>query len=109
MICPFKENKDGSVRFKLSTVVSYRGQEGVDLKEDVSGGENDRIVLAYQLALNSLYNSPILMLDEPFTGLNAELIDLALDGLRVISQNKLVLVVSNGIQTGSFDEVIDFD
>lgn len=108
-ITPFKENKDGSVRFKLSTVVSYKGQEGVDFKEDVSGGENDRIVLAYQLALNSLYNSPIIMLDEPFTGLNPELIELAIDALRLISQNKLVIVISHGIAKGLFDEVVQFD
>jgi DNA repair ATPase RecN len=104
---PFKENKDSSVRAKLSLSVSYRGMELDNITDDVSGGENDRIILAYQLAMNSMYNSPILLLDEPFTGLNQELIDVCLDSLKVLSQNKLILVVAHGINKGMFDDVIE--
>jgi DNA repair exonuclease SbcCD ATPase subunit len=104
---PFKENKDSSVKAKLSLAVSYRGMELDNITDDVSGGENDRIILAYQLAMNSMYNSPILLLDEPFTGLNQELIDTCLDALKILSQNKLILVVAHGINKGAFDDVID--
>lgn len=104
---PFKENKDSSVKAKLSLSVSYRGVELDNITDDVSGGENDRIILAYQLAMNNMYNSPILLLDEPFTGINQELIDTCLDALKILSQNKLILVVAHGINKGAFDDVID--
>lgn len=104
---PFKENKDKSVRPKLSLSIHYKGFELDSITEDVSGGENDRIILAYQLAMNSIYNSPVLMLDEPFAGLNQDMVDVAIESLRLTAQNKLVICVSHGINKGLFDEVIE--
>jgi DNA repair exonuclease SbcCD ATPase subunit len=104
---PFKENKDKSVKPKLSLSINYKGFDLDSITEDVSGGENDRIILAYQLAMNSIYNSPILLLDEPFTGLNQALVDVVIESLRLTAQNKLVICISHGINKGLFDEVIE--
>lgn len=105
-LLPFKQTKDAGVRAKFSTVIKYKGCEYNDIDE-ISGGEYDRIVLAYQLALNTLYSSPILLLDEAFTAVEEELFLLAMDALKVIAQNKLIVVVSHGAIQGLFDEVID--
>jgi len=103
---PFKQTKDTSIKDKFSISIKYKGCEYGDINE-ISGGEYDRIVLAYQLALNSFYNSPILMLDEAFSAVEDELFVLAMDALKVIAQNKLILVVSHGANQGIFDEVIE--
>ena len=104
---PFKENKDSSVKAKLSLTITYKGNEIDNVADDLSGGELDRVILAYNLALNNMYNSPILLLDEAFTGLNQELIDICLDCLRQIADKKLVVIVSHGISRGQFDEVVE--
>jgi exonuclease SbcC len=105
-LLPFKQTKDAGVRAKFSTIIKYKGCEYNDIDE-ISGGEYDRIVLAYQLALNTLYSSPILLLDEAFTAVEEELFLLAMDALKVIAQNKLIVVVSHGAIQGLFDEVIE--
>ena len=101
-----KENKDGSVKPKISFAAQYKGVE-INNLEDFSGGEDDRLVLAFQLALNSLYNSPLLLLDESFTGLNEELVNLAIDNLKSLAQDKLVIVISHNVNHGEFDQVIE--
>lgn len=101
-----KENKDGSVKPKLSLIINYKGVEFNSIDE-VSGGEYDRIVLAFQLALNSMYASPFLMIDEGFTGLNSELVDLTVDSLRILSRESLVIVIGHNVNAGMFDEVVE--
>jgi len=105
-LLPFKQTKDAGVRAKFSTVIKYKGCEYSDIDE-ISGGEYDRIVLAYQLALNQIYQSPILLLDEAFTAVEEELFLLAMDALKIIAENKLIVVVSHGAIQGLFDEVIE--
>jgi ABC-type glutathione transport system ATPase component len=105
-LLPYKQTKDAGVRAKFSTVIKYKGCEYSDIDE-ISGGEYDRIVLAYQLALNQIYQSPILLLDEAFTAVEEELFLLAMDALKLIAENKLIVVVSHGAIQGLFDEVID--
>lgn len=105
-LLPYKQTKDASVKAKFSTVIHYKGCEYTDIDE-VSGGEYDRIVLAYQLALNSIYNSPILLLDEAFTAVEEELFLIAMDALKVVAKEKLILVISHGANQGVFDQVIE--
>lgn len=106
-LLPYKQTKDSAtMKARFSTVIQYKGCEYGDIDE-VSGGEYDRIVLAYQLALNSIYNSPILLLDEAFTAVEEELFLVAMEALRVVAKDKLILVISHGANTGVFDQVIE--
>ena len=73
---------------------------------DMSGGEQSRLVLAYQLALSSLYKSPILLLDEPFKGLDVDAQDACLDALKHYSLDKLVIIADHVTQTSIYDSVI---
>ena len=47
------------------------------------------------------------MVDEPFTGLHQDLVDLSVEALKLISQEKLVLVVAHNANPGMFDQVIE--
>jgi len=98
----------GEDRAKLSLDIVHKGQEvGSDLGE-LSGGEQDRIVLAFQLSLSDMYGSPILFVDEGFTGADfIKTLDLGLGVLKEISQTKLVVVIQHGSPEGIYDEIIE--
>jgi DNA repair exonuclease SbcCD ATPase subunit len=98
-------NKDESVRAKMSTSVFHKGVE-YDSLDQLSGGEQNRAMLAFQLALSDLFNSPILLLDEAFAGAHTELKNDCIESLRSVASRKLVIIVEHGLDDGLFDEVI---
>jgi DNA repair exonuclease SbcCD ATPase subunit len=98
-------NKDDSVRAKMSVSVFHKGME-YDSLDQLSGGEQNRAMLAFQLALSDLFNSPILLLDEAFAGAHTELKNDCIESLRSVSSRKLVIIVEHGLDDGLFDEVI---
>lgn len=98
-------NKDDSVRSKMSVSVFHKGME-YDSLDQLSGGEQNRAMLAFQLALSDLFNSPILLLDEAFAGAHTELKNDCIESLRSVSSRKLVIIVEHGLDDGLFDEVI---
>lgn len=100
-----KQNKDDTVRAKMSTTVFHKGSE-YDSLDQLSGGEQNRAMLAFQLALSDLFNSPILLLDEAFAGAHTELKNDCIESLRSVASRKLVIIVEHGLDDGLFDEVI---
>jgi DNA repair exonuclease SbcCD ATPase subunit len=102
-----KENKNGTQAAKLSVKIIHKGAQ-FDSIDDLSGGESSRVQLAVQLAVGDLFNSPILLLDEAFAGVNGELRDECLMALRAVGEKRLVLVSEHNVQDGLFDDVIDF-
>lgn len=75
-------------------------------EDDLSGGQFSRLVLAFQLALSDMYNSPILMLDESLQGCDATTQEICIDAIKEISDRKLVLMVEHHTQDHFFDEVL---
>jgi DNA repair exonuclease SbcCD ATPase subunit len=98
-------NKNDSVRAKMSVSVFHKGME-YDSLDQLSGGEQNRAMLAFQLALSDLFNSHILLLDEAFAGAHTELKNDCIESLRSVSSRKLVIIVEHGLDDGLFDEVI---
>ena len=91
---------------KMSVAIHHKGSDVKRIKS-LSGGEKSRACLAFQLALSEMYQSPILLVDEGFTGLDDETKAACFEVLRSVSQNKLILVVEHGAPESFFDEVID--
>lgn len=75
-------------------------------EDDLSGGQFSRLVLAFQLALSDMYNSPILMLDESLQGCDAATQEICIDAIKEISDRKLVLMIEHHTQDHFFDEVL---
>ena len=94
-----------NLKIKIYTVLKYKGTE-YDSIDELSGGERDRVNLAYTLALNELMNSKILMLDETLSSLD---LDTKSDVMTMIkSKFTNVIVVSHGIDHSLFDKVVSF-
>lgn len=88
---------------ELNIAINY---QGVDTKlTSLSGGERDRIELAFMLSLNHLFNGELILLDECLSSLHE---DLCNDILRFLKeQNKFIFVISHQVNSGIFDQVID--
>ncbi len=61
--------------------------------DTLSGGQRQRIAIARAL----VRDTPILILDEPTTGLDAESTDLVLDALRTLIRGKSTLIISHDL------------
>lgn len=78
-----------------------------DSIDTLSGGERDRVVLAYTLAVHEVINGKLLMLDESLSSLDYDTNCQVLELLRNVSEHQLVLVISHDVMHGLFDTVID--
>lgn len=101
-----KSNK--SLKASVNLSISYKGAE-YDSINQMSGGEGDRISFALILALNQVSTSPLLMLDESMSSINANLRESCLRSLREsVGITKTVLVINHEDVEGHYDEVIRF-
>lgn len=100
--------KTGDERSKLSLEVIHKGVAVGRTIRPLSGGEKDRIKVAFQLALAEIYNAPLLMFDEPFAGIDVEnTIDICLGLLKRFSQGKLVIMAQHAAPSEPFDLIVE--
>lgn len=95
----------GKEKIALNFELTYRQING-DLSY-LSGGERDRVNLAFTLAFSEIINNRILLLDECISSLDAETTNVVLENLREKYKGKLVILVSHQANLGFFDKVID--
>lgn len=100
-----QETKTGKEKISLNFEVLYRQMTG-DLSY-LSGGERDRVNLAFTLALSEMTHPNILMLDECISSLDAETTGKVLETLKESYKGKLVLLVSHQANMGFFDSVVE--
>jgi len=101
-----QESKTGKEKIALNFEVNYRNTTG-DISF-LSGGERDRVNLAYTLALSELFDNRILMLDECISSLDYETSNKVIETLKEKYAGKLILCVAHQVETGVFDHVISF-
>lgn len=87
--------------------IAYQGGTFDNINQ-ISGGESDRASLALTLALNRLSSCPFLMLDESLSSLDLDMKEAAIETIRGVTNNTVIVVMHDGIQ-GIFDHVIDVD
>jgi len=76
---------------------------------NLSGGERNRVIIAFTLALNELFHSPILMIDEATSSLNQELAEEVIEAIKDNCKNKLIVVIAHQCVTGIFDRFIELN
>ena len=75
----------------------------------LSGGELSRVILAFTLALNEMFNVPLLLLDECTASLDQQLTSTVFDSIREHYNGKLVIIIAHQVVTGMFDKTITLD
>jgi ABC-type lipoprotein export system ATPase subunit len=74
--------------------------------ENLSGGEQARVVIAFNLALCDMFDSKLIMLDEVTANLDADLTETILESVKQHMPRKIVVVVAHQCVCGIFDQVI---
>lgn len=102
----FKNSKSSGEKPTIDLSLYYKGNE-TELG-NLSGGEYDRVNLAFLLSFNELSNSDVLILDESLSSLDQELTSDIFEylGEYLRANNKLVLTTLHQSIKGSFDSVI---
>jgi len=72
----------------------------------LSGGEYDRVVLAFVMALSEINTSPMIILDECVGSLDQSTATLVCDYIKNQAGHKLILFIAHQIVTGMFDKII---
>jgi exonuclease SbcC len=99
----YKESKKKIRKFQITLEVKYKGME-IDLNS-ISGGEYDRVQLAFALALSEIGNSKLVLLDESISSLDENTCSIVLNGIK--SAGRLTLIVSHQITSGEFDQIVE--
>lgn len=95
-----RETKEGKVKEEVTAVIHMDGDTNVDIRS-LCGGERTSTDLAIDLSVVDFIESKtnkginIFILDEPFTGLDTQCIEMALDMLQKASFNKKLIVVDH--------------
>jgi DNA repair exonuclease SbcCD ATPase subunit len=95
-----KETKEGKIKEEVNAVLSMDGEIGIPIKS-LSGGERSSTDLAIDLAVIQFIEEQtgkginVIVLDEPFTGLDTANIQEALEMLRTSNSNKKILLVDH--------------
>ncbi len=98
----FKANeKTKIVRNQVNLSVGYRG--AVTDLSTLSGGERDRVNLAFTLALAEIFSIPLLMLDETLSSLDREMTENILEHIQ--KDSRAILVIAHQVSLGLFDHV----
>jgi len=99
-----QETKDKREKPCLNFFVQYKNLSG-DLKF-LSGGERDRVNLAFTLAFSELVDNKMLLLDECISSLDAETTNVVLEHIKEQYKGSLVLLVSHQANLGFFDHIV---
>jgi exonuclease SbcC len=98
-----KNTGDSNINAKINLYINYKGNEVAI--SDLSGGEVQRVELAYLLAVNDVMASNIIMLDECLNNLDAFLNTEILSFLKEYAKGKQIIVASHEAVEGIFDYI----
>ena len=102
----FKEDKKKS-KPQINLHLDYKGME-CNIKM-LSGGELQRVVVAFNLALGEMFNIPFILLDECTSNLDKETTEIIVSGVKEKYSQKNVVMIAHQVVSGLFDQVIKIE
>lgn len=102
----FNKKNNTTSKISLDTKIILRDQVYDDINE-LSSSERQRVELAFLLAINEMFHSPIVMLDEMFGNLDPTVNMEMLSFLKTCSTTKAFLIISHQCVQGLFDFIIN--
>lgn len=88
----------------LNISIKYKGVEYDNINQ-LSGGEGDRISLALVLSLNSVSNSPVILLDECISSLDGPIKESCVEAMKTLEGKTIICVDHEGVE-GFYDNTI---
>lgn len=102
-LLPFKESKK-TTKPQINISVIYKDVDcGI---ETLSSGEYARVSLAYTLALNEMFNTPIIMLDECTSNLDHILTNTVIESIQSHFKGKTVFIIAHQAEIGMYENVL---
>jgi DNA repair exonuclease SbcCD ATPase subunit len=99
-----EDEKSASRNGQLCLSVDYKGMDA-DLSI-LSGGELQRVVIAYNLAMSEIFSVPMILLDECTSNLDQELTEIVVKGIKYNCKGKTMIMIAHQVVSGIFDNVI---
>jgi exonuclease SbcC len=93
-----------SSKTQMMLDIQYKGHV-VDVS-NLSGGERDRVILAFTMTIAEMGMTPVLLLDECVSSLDQENANNVFECIKTQCKDKLVILVAHQIVTGMFDQII---
>lgn len=103
----FKEASNKTMKPQITTSIFYNSCSDYDFT-DLSGGEKDRVALAFTLALSELSPIPLTLLDESISSLDENTFANVISSLKE-NYSGSVLMIGQQVSTGLFDNLIHLD
>lgn len=107
-LSPYKQvKKTDSKKSQVSLNITYKGMD-IELSS-LSGGERDRLEMAFVLALSDISHSPLIMLDESISSLDQDTSDRILRKMsyQLNQGHKLIICVAHQVTSGIFEHVLN--
>jgi DNA repair exonuclease SbcCD ATPase subunit len=102
----FKETQKGEIKPEINLQIIKNDTELE--KEMLSGGEMQRIILAFNLALSEICNTPFILLDECTSNLDAETTSDIIEGIKThYPTSKTILMIGHQVVSGVFDNCVE--
>ncbi len=97
-----KKHQGAGIGLRLLEEIGLSGMEKQPIHE-LSGGMRRRVAIARALA----FDAPVLLMDEPFKGLDSELKKQVMNTIAAHGKNRLVLIITHDIQEATYlaDEI----
>lgn len=103
----FKEDKKKNLKSQINVKIEYKGME-CDISM-LSGGELQRVIVAFNLALCEMFNLPCILLDECTSNLDQETTQLIVKGVKEHFSHRHVVMIAHQVVSGLFDRVIEIN
>ena len=100
----FKEDKKKQMKPQINIEVKYKEMD-CDINT-LSGGELQRVVIAFNLALSEMFNNDFLLLDECTSNLDQELTNTIMNSIKSSFPDKKVIIIAHQVVTGIFETII---
>lgn len=94
-----------STKPQVNISIEHKGNQ-VEV-QTLSGGERDRVILAFTLTMAEMCSSQLIILDECISSLDQENSDNVFRCIKSQCKNRLTILVAHQIVTGIFDTVIE--
>jgi len=108
VVSSFNDKKNKGKKPQIILNINYKNMNNVGFN-NLSGGEKQRVSLAFTLAFAKIFNSPFLLLDECTSNLDEQMTTTAIETIKKHCQIPYIVVIEHQVISGIFDHVENFE